>query len=81
MTVHLNNVTPSLPHSVVEHSRTRGFSASATGNYSGIQRSHYIGMERQTGSILAEDPSDFGDSGKIKKVEPDDFAGVTMIES
>ncbi|KAI6020579.1 heterokaryon incompatibility protein-domain-containing protein [Pisolithus marmoratus] len=27
----------------------------------------------RTGSVLAEDPSDFGDCGHIRKVEPDDF--------
>ncbi|KAI6017650.1 hypothetical protein BKA83DRAFT_4322013 [Pisolithus microcarpus] len=126
MTVHLNNVTPSSPHSVVEHStgaslhchknhiwaaerktthvedrtyplmglfavnmphhgvarrKEESFSASATGNHSGIQRSQYVGVEPQTGSVLAGDPSDFGDCGDIKKVEPDEFAGVSMIES
>ncbi|KAI6037211.1 hypothetical protein PISMIDRAFT_684826, partial [Pisolithus microcarpus 441] len=92
MTVHLNNVTPSSLHPVVEHStgaslhchknhvwaaerktthvedRTdvvrrveESFSASATGNHFGIQRTQYISVEPQAGSVLAGDPSDFGD--------------------
>ncbi|KIK10881.1 hypothetical protein PISMIDRAFT_690714 [Pisolithus microcarpus 441] len=70
-----------MPHHGVARRKEESFSASATGNHSGIQRSQYVGVEPQTGSVLAGDPSDFGDCGDIKKVEPDEFAGVSMIES
>ncbi|KAI5990895.1 hypothetical protein EDD15DRAFT_2197697 [Pisolithus albus] len=66
-----------MPHHDVVRWREESFSASATGNYSRIQRPQYTGVEQRTGSVLEEDPSNFGDVGDSKKLPN---WGVKLVE-